>query len=57
MSEKEITEHSPVWWAGFNSYLADIDRDANPYWTNRREREDWYDGWDAAQLDYFCCNI
>jgi ribosome modulation factor len=51
MRETEITERSPAWWSGFNSYLSDIDRDANPYWTNRREREDWYDGWDAARDD------
>ena len=46
-----MTDRSPAWWDGYNGYLSDIPRDDNPYFTNHRDRNDWYDGWDAAQND------
>lgn len=44
-------DKSSAWWIGYNAYLSDIPRDENPFFTNRREREDWEDGWDAASSD------
>ena len=46
-----MCDKSSSWPSGYNGFISVILRDDNPFFTKRRDRDDWYDGWAAASKD------